>query len=393
METVGGCQESGGTAAMLRLPAGRKGRALPGTRPLFRRGPMGERGGRGGGEGGGPIRAAGGRDAAVTQGRGNSNEGHAPASGTRPPPRARAAATPVPALRAEAEAEAMAEERDVRFVTEESFDFGFLSPSDSREEDDDEEENPAGAGGDSGRWSPLRGARLEEMVREATRLAAQLERCHLPPPVPSGPPRSPRSPRRETFVVKDSPVRALLPTVEPQGSPATAAVTRTPAKPRRVTTATNGTRKVSPSCHPPAAPKGPPAARVPPPSRAGAPRPCPPQGQGAGTRVKAEPPRVGTAGQPKARGAAAPCPPASRQPRARAATVPVPSGHPQPSAIPRAPGRTPAGGAAPGGRAPAPRGAGAARAAPPAAGSGCKPGPPPSRLRPPRKTAVSSTPR
>ncbi|NXX23757.1 PSRC1 protein, partial [Podargus strigoides] len=71
---------------------------------------------------------------------------------------------------------------DVRFVTEESFDFGFLSPSDSREEEEDEEESPGGARGDSGRWSPLSGARLEEMVREATRLAAQLERCHLPAP-------------------------------------------------------------------------------------------------------------------------------------------------------------------------------------------------------------------
>ncbi|KAM9595719.1 proline/serine-rich coiled-coil protein 1 isoform 2-T2 [Morphnus guianensis] len=387
----------------------------------------------------------------------------------------------------------MAEERDVRFVTEESFDFGFLSPSDSQEEEEDEE-SPAGAGarGGSGRWSPLSGARLEEMVREATRLAAQLEQCHLPPPIASGPPsahRSPRSPRRETFVVKDSPVRALLPTVEPRGPPP--ATARPPAKPQGAPAATNvpGTRKVSPSCHPTAVPKGHPAARVPPPSRVGPPRPCPPQGQGAGTRGKSEPLQAGTAGtgsvgglgqpghgqllgqvtpvpwvtratghphhgaptpwgthamgnlchgklvpwggrrgpkphqrsstlapsgcqsqpqavgwggrgalavpprpplssgQPKVRGGAAPCPPTTRQPRARATAVPVPSGRPLvPSAIPRAPGRTPVG-------APAPRGAGAARAAPRAAGSGCKPGPPPSRLRPPRKTAVSSTPR
>ncbi|NXC29366.1 PSRC1 protein, partial [Xiphorhynchus elegans] len=79
---------------------------------------------------------------------------------------------------------------DVRFVTEESFDFGVLSPSDSQEEDEDEESpgggSRRGAGG-SGRWSPLRGARLEEMVREATRLAAQLEGCHLPPPGPGDP--------------------------------------------------------------------------------------------------------------------------------------------------------------------------------------------------------------
>ncbi|XP_074781725.1 LOW QUALITY PROTEIN: proline/serine-rich coiled-coil protein 1 [Athene noctua] len=335
----------------------------------------------------------------------------------------------------------MAEERDVRFVTEESFDFGILSPSDSQEEEEDEE-SPAGAGarGGSGRWSPLSGARLEEMVREATRLAAQLEQCHLPPPAPPGPPpnpRSPRSPRRETFVVKDSPVRALLPTVESRGTPPPAATTTTrpPAKPRGPPAATSipSTRKVSPSCHPTAAPKGPPRARVPPPSRVGPPpRPCPPQGQGAGARGKSEPLQAGTSGtgsaggdmgsslgwghprqglgcphctptpspphsplspgQSKVRGAAAPCPPAARQPRTRATTVPS-SRPPAPSAIPRAPGRTPAGGAAAGGRAPAPRGGGVARTAPPAAGSGCKPGPPSSRLRPPRKTAVSSTPR
>ncbi|NWW61176.1 PSRC1 protein, partial [Ifrita kowaldi] len=79
---------------------------------------------------------------------------------------------------------------DVRFVTEESFDFGVLSPSDSQEEEEDEESPGGGCrhGGSNGRWSPLRGARLEEMVREATRLAAQLEGCHLPPPVPGDPP-------------------------------------------------------------------------------------------------------------------------------------------------------------------------------------------------------------
>ncbi|XP_065505318.1 proline/serine-rich coiled-coil protein 1 isoform X2 [Caloenas nicobarica] len=296
------------------------------------------------------------------------------------PPRRQAA--PVP------RAEAMAEEQDVRFVTEESFDFSFVSPSDSREEEDEDEDKDI-PGAASGRWSPLSGARLEEMVREATRLAAQLEQCHLPP---QGTPPTPRSPRRQTFVVKDSPVRALLPTVE---SPPAASRTP-PAKPRGPPAATNvpSTRKVPSSCHPAAVPKGPPGARVPPPSRMGPPRPCPPQGQGAGTRGKAEPPRAGTAGQTKARGGTAPAPPATRQPRTRATTVPVPSGHPPAtSATPRTPGRTPAGGAAAGGRASAPRGAGAARAAPPATGSVCKPGPPPSRLRPPRKTAMSSTPR
>uniref|UniRef100_A0A8B9QNW0 G2 and S phase-expressed protein 1 N-terminal domain-containing protein n=1 Tax=Apteryx owenii TaxID=8824 RepID=A0A8B9QNW0_APTOW len=133
----------------------------------------------------------------------------------------------------------MTEEGDVEFITEEKFDFGFLSPSDSREEDcldgeeEEEEDGPAGVppARDSGRWSPLSGAKLEEMVKEANRLAVQLEQCRLPRrepvgtpasprllPAPEGSSRSPRSPRRETFVVKNSPVRALLPTVEP-GAP------------------------------------------------------------------------------------------------------------------------------------------------------------------------------
>ncbi|XP_074972060.1 LOW QUALITY PROTEIN: proline/serine-rich coiled-coil protein 1 [Phalacrocorax aristotelis] len=136
----------------------------------------------------------------------------------------------------------MAEERDVRFVTEESFDFGFLSPSDSREEEEEEEEEEGAGGG--GRWSPLRGARLEEVVREATRLAAQLEQCHLPPP--RAPPAPRAAPRRETFVVRDSPVRALLPTVEPRGTPPPPAASRTPHQvPRRPPLPPNspGTRK------------------------------------------------------------------------------------------------------------------------------------------------------
>ncbi|NWZ30769.1 PSRC1 protein, partial [Asarcornis scutulata] len=74
---------------------------------------------------------------------------------------------------------------DVRFITEERFDFSVLSPADSREEDEEDEESPGGAGV---RWSPLSGAQLEEMVREATRLAAQLQHSHLPPlgPGPAG---------------------------------------------------------------------------------------------------------------------------------------------------------------------------------------------------------------
>ncbi|XP_063274470.1 proline/serine-rich coiled-coil protein 1 [Prinia subflava] len=291
--------------------------------------------------------------------------------------------------------EVMAEDRDVRFVTEESFDFGVLSPSDSQEEEEDEDRPGEGCqhGGGNGRWSPLRGARLEEMVREATRLAAQLEGCHLPsptsgdPPGPAAtPPGTPRSPRRQTFVVKDSPVRALLPTVDSRGP---APIPHLPAKPRGPSAATS-VPKAPPSRNSTAAAKGTSGGRGLPPSRVGPLRPCPPQGQGSGARGRSEPPRGGTAGQPKVRGGTVPCPPSTRQPHARTTTSPVPSGcSPVPTAFPKVSPRTPA----VGGRTSTPRGAGAARAAPPTAASGCKPGPPPARLRPPRKTAVSSTPR
>ncbi|KAM9148521.1 proline/serine-rich coiled-coil protein 1 isoform 1-T1 [Pangshura tecta] len=149
----------------------------------------------------------------------------------------------------------MAEEEDIKFITDEKFDFGLSSPSDSREEEHVEEEElrhvdrgvaqrldlnvqqREGAGRSReclARWSPLSPEKLEEIVKEANRLAVQLERCSLqekenasagalgPVGEPLMPVRllqkeraSPRSPRRETFVVKNSPVRALLPTVEP----------------------------------------------------------------------------------------------------------------------------------------------------------------------------------
>ncbi|XP_062365758.1 proline/serine-rich coiled-coil protein 1 [Cinclus cinclus] len=289
----------------------------------------------------------------------------------------------------------MAEDRDVRFVTEESFDFGVLSPSDSQEEEE-AEDSPSGGcrhGGGNGRWSPLRGARLEEMVREATRLAAQLEGCLLPPPDPgdlSGPattpPGTPRSPRRQTFVVKDSPVRALLPIVESRGP---ALIPNLPAKPQGASAATSGPR-APPSRSSTAVAKGPSGGRGLPPSRVGLSRPCPPQRQGAGTQGRSDPPRGGIAGQPKARGGTVPCPPHTWQPHTRTTTTPVPSGcSPAPTALPKVSPRTPA----VGGKTPLSRGVGPARPAPLTATSGCKPGSPPARLRPPRKTAVSSTPR
>ncbi|TFK00728.1 tripartite motif-containing protein 7-like [Platysternon megacephalum] len=153
----------------------------------------------------------------------------------------------------------MAEEEDTKFITDEKFDFGLSSPSDSREEERVEEEEELqhvdrgvaqrldlnvqqreGVGRSReclAHWSPLSPEKLEEIVKEANRLAVQLERCSLqekenasagalgPAGEPLMPVRllhkeraSPRSPRRETFVVKNSPVRALLPTVEP-GTP------------------------------------------------------------------------------------------------------------------------------------------------------------------------------
>ncbi|XP_052558370.1 proline/serine-rich coiled-coil protein 1 isoform X1 [Tympanuchus pallidicinctus] len=294
----------------------------------------------------------------------------------------------------------MMEEQDVQFITEEKFDFSILSPSDSREDDDDDEEPP---GGTNGRWSPLSGAGLEEMVREATRLAAQLQQCHLSPLPPGPGGGSPRSPRRETFVVKDSPVRALLPTVPAASVP-----------------------KESPRCRPPAPPRGAPSSRGTP-RQSCPPRPCP--ARGAVARGRSEPLRAETAGngggagkqdglspphgdhigngnkarappappflpaQPKLRSSAAT--PPSRAPRARATTAAstAPSSRPPPpSAIPKPPGRA---GTAAGGRG-APRSSTAApRGAPLGLGaaSRCRLGPPGSRLQPPRKTAAGGAPR
>jgi len=64
---------------------------------------------------------------------------------------------------------------------------------------------------------PLSPEKLEEILHEANRLAAQLEQCALKERENTGEGSGPRrvkpSPRRETFVLKDSPVRDLLPTV------------------------------------------------------------------------------------------------------------------------------------------------------------------------------------
>ncbi|XP_068822395.1 proline/serine-rich coiled-coil protein 1 isoform X3 [Capricornis sumatraensis] len=127
-------------------------------------------------------------------------------------------------------------EEEVKFIADETLDFGGLSPSDSREEEDVAvlvtPEKPLRRGlshrsdpnavaptppGLRLSLGPLSPEKLEEILHEANRLAAQLEQCALQERENTGEGSGPRrvkpSPRRETFVLKDSPVRDLLPTV------------------------------------------------------------------------------------------------------------------------------------------------------------------------------------
>lgn len=128
-------------------------------------------------------------------------------------------------------------EEDVKFIADETLDFGGLSPCDSREEEEDvavlvTPEKPLRRGlsnrsdpnavapappGVRLSLGPLSPEKLEEILHEANRLAAQLEQCALQEQDSTGESLGPRkvkpSPRRETFVLKDSPVRDLLPTV------------------------------------------------------------------------------------------------------------------------------------------------------------------------------------
>ncbi|XP_038168037.1 proline/serine-rich coiled-coil protein 1 [Arvicola amphibius] len=133
---------------------------------------------------------------------------------------------------------------DVKFIVDETLDFGGLSPSDSHEEEDltvlVSPEKPLRRGlshrsnpntvapnlqGVRFSLGPLSPEKLEEILDEANRLAAQLEECALQdregagagPGKPSS--RGKPSPRRETFVLKDSPVRDLLPTVSSWSTP------------------------------------------------------------------------------------------------------------------------------------------------------------------------------
>lgn len=139
---------------------------------------------------------------------------------------------------------------DVKFIVDETLDFGGLSPSDSHEEEDvtvsvspekplrrglSHRSNPNAVAPavQAVRFSlgPLSPEKLEEILDEANRLAAQLEECALQdrdsaaagPARPS--PRGKPSPRRETFVLKDSPVRDLLPTVSSWSTPPPSSLT------------------------------------------------------------------------------------------------------------------------------------------------------------------------
>ncbi|XP_059509389.1 proline/serine-rich coiled-coil protein 1-like isoform X4 [Stegostoma tigrinum] len=162
---------------------------------------------------------------------------------------------------------------DANFITEETFDFGIGFPTESQEsllETDPEEvliapirhsERCVAMGIDVNcnngnqqktneavlKWSPLSAEKLVEIVKEANRLANQFEKCALKEKENakiqgredrSGNDRSklekeakakirllqdnrtckksPRSPRRDTFFVLDSPNKALLPSVNLQ---------------------------------------------------------------------------------------------------------------------------------------------------------------------------------
>ncbi|XP_037671398.1 proline/serine-rich coiled-coil protein 1 isoform X2 [Choloepus didactylus] len=127
-------------------------------------------------------------------------------------------------------------EEDVKFIVDETLDFGGLSPSDSREEEDiamlvtpekplrrglshRSDPNAVAPAPQALRISlgPLSPEKLEEILDEANRLATRLEQCALREREGTGQGPGLRqvkpSPRRETFVLKDSPVRDLLPTV------------------------------------------------------------------------------------------------------------------------------------------------------------------------------------
>ncbi|XP_062993707.1 proline/serine-rich coiled-coil protein 1 [Elgaria multicarinata webbii] len=142
---------------------------------------------------------------------------------------------------------------DITFITDETLEFGLFSPLDGQEEGDSIicpmeprercvaqtidmnvllGESVGGVREQTSEWSPLSPEKLEEVMKEANLLAEQLERCRLLEketrletlpelePLPSTVLHmvrpSPRNPRRKTFNVNNSPLKALLPTVGPE---------------------------------------------------------------------------------------------------------------------------------------------------------------------------------
>ncbi|XP_054995075.1 proline/serine-rich coiled-coil protein 1 isoform X2 [Sorex araneus] len=265
-------------------------------------------------------------------------------------------------------------EEDVKFIADETLDFGELSPSDSREEEDitavvtpekplrrglshRSDVNAVAPAPQGLRLSlgPLSPKKLEEILDEANRLAAQLEQCSLqePPGAGSTPRRVKPSPRRETFVLKDSPVRDLLPTVSSSGRSTPHSSSLTPrlgssdrkGSARALHSASGkkalSTKRESPTCNLFPASKSPASlARSTPPNRSTPPvRPTPPIRGRAGPsgRVIASPPnplRPTLALQPTTNNS-------QRLARPQGAAAKASSRLPIPSAIPRPASRVP----------------------------------------------------
>ncbi|XP_070601272.1 proline/serine-rich coiled-coil protein 1 isoform X2 [Erythrolamprus reginae] len=159
----------------------------------------------------------------------------------------------------------MESSKDIKFIADETLDFELFSPLDGQEEGESVtcpvelsdksvaqtvdlnpllEQYDGRAKKSTPQWSPLTPMKLEEVMKEANQLAMQLEKCQLLEKKKSSETKlgtvleheclSPvrflctktKSTRRRTFNVKDSPLQALLPTVDPitclaQGSPKT----------------------------------------------------------------------------------------------------------------------------------------------------------------------------
>lgn len=256
---------------------------------------------------------------------------------------------------------------DIKFIVDETLDFGGLSPSDSHEEEDitvlvspekplrrglSHRSNPNAVApalqGVRFSLGPLSPEKLEEILDEANRLAAQLEECALKdresaagtgPGRPS--PRGKASPRRETFVLKYSPVRDLLPTVSSWSTPPPSSLTgfrnsdkKGSARAVRVAPGKkpSSIKKESPTCNLFSASKSP---GRPPPAQPTLP---PRRKTASGARTTASPPV-----RPAPRSSASSSQGSSRLPGAAAKSssrLPVPSAIPKPATRVPQPGRS-----------------------------------------------------